>query len=269
MMDFKPNYYAVIPANVRYDKDLSPNAKLLYGEITALANASGFCWATNAYFAELYDVTKRSVQMWLSQLEKAGYIRVVLVNEGQQNDSARKIYLNFTGEKNFTPPRKKIHGEGEENFTPPHEENFTHNNTSINTTNNNTKNIKKNRSNWLKESELQTEFDELWRLYPRKVARDKAYLSYKKARRDKKIPYETIKNGLYRYLDYLKTEETDKKFIPHGSTWFNQARWETEYIATKKKASSFLDYYKDQFGGENNGFRDNSEIIEHDAAYLP
>ena len=43
----KPNYYAIIPAEIRYDKKLTPNSKLLYGEITALANKEGYCWAGN------------------------------------------------------------------------------------------------------------------------------------------------------------------------------------------------------------------------------
>ena len=37
----RPGYWAVLPATVRYDKTLRPNAKLLYAEITALADANG------------------------------------------------------------------------------------------------------------------------------------------------------------------------------------------------------------------------------------
>jgi post-segregation antitoxin (ccd killing protein) len=57
----KPNYYAVIPANVRYDNELTPLAKILYAEISALSSAKGICWATNNYFANLYQITNVQV----------------------------------------------------------------------------------------------------------------------------------------------------------------------------------------------------------------
>ena len=47
------NYYAIIPSTVRYDPDLKPSEKLLYGEITSLTNKMGYCFATNKYFADL------------------------------------------------------------------------------------------------------------------------------------------------------------------------------------------------------------------------
>ena len=42
----QPSYYAIISAEVRYDKNLTPHAKLLYAEITALLNMNGECFAT-------------------------------------------------------------------------------------------------------------------------------------------------------------------------------------------------------------------------------
>ena len=79
----KPSYYAIIPADVRYS-DLKPNAKLLYGEITALSSKEGYCFATNNYFAKLYNVTKNTISLWVSQLHKAGFISVELIKKGEQ-----------------------------------------------------------------------------------------------------------------------------------------------------------------------------------------
>ena len=76
------SYYAIIPANVRYDEDLKPNAKLLYGELTALSNEKGYCWANNSYFAKLYNVTTKTISVWISQLNNKGYINSELIYEG-------------------------------------------------------------------------------------------------------------------------------------------------------------------------------------------
>lgn len=69
-------FYAVIPADVRYDKRLPANAKLLYGEITALCNERGYCWASNTYFAELYGVHAKTASEWIGSLAKLGYIEI-------------------------------------------------------------------------------------------------------------------------------------------------------------------------------------------------
>ena len=92
-----PSYYSIIPATVRYDHNLKANEKLMYGEITALASKSGYCWAENRYFAELYDVHKITISKWLKNLEDNGYIRTELKYiYGTKQVSKRLIYINDT-----------------------------------------------------------------------------------------------------------------------------------------------------------------------------
>lgn len=85
----KPNYWSVTPASVRYDKRLPGNVKTIYGEISALTNKDGYCWASNKYFADLYEVHKDTISEWVSILKKYGYITVEVVD-----NCYRKIYLN-------------------------------------------------------------------------------------------------------------------------------------------------------------------------------
>jgi hypothetical protein len=96
----KPNYYAVIPAEVRYNKKLTPNAKLLYAEITALCNMNGKCTASTQYFCKLYEVSKVSIQKWLKILEDNNYIkRVNIYRVGSKEIMSRVITLRNSPSK--------------------------------------------------------------------------------------------------------------------------------------------------------------------------
>ena len=86
----KPSYYAIIPADVRYSK-LKPNAKLLYGEITALSNKHGYCFATNNYFAELYGVSKNTVSLWIQELKEHNFISVEIIYNDKKQVVKRKM----------------------------------------------------------------------------------------------------------------------------------------------------------------------------------
>tara|TARA_R110001599_G_scaffold197517_2_gene394147 strand:- start:830 stop:1261 length:432 start_codon:yes stop_codon:yes gene_type:complete len=98
----KPNYYAIIPAEVRYSKKLTPNAKLLYAEITALCNMNGKCTASTQYFCRLYEVSRASIQNWLKSLEDNNYIsRSVTYKNGSKEILSRVIKLT-----NHTPSIK-------------------------------------------------------------------------------------------------------------------------------------------------------------------
>lgn len=101
-----PNFYAIIPAHVRYCKELEPAAKLLYSEITALSNLYGYCWASNEYFAELYDVEVRTIQRWIETLKKNSFIEVELKKEGMK--SSRKIWISKEIKEIFAT-RQKCH----------------------------------------------------------------------------------------------------------------------------------------------------------------
>lgn len=101
----KPSYWAVLPATVRYDAELPPNAKLLYGEISALCDIKGYCYATNAYFAGIYGWSVPTIQRLLSALRERGYIRVEIVRDKRTNSvEERRIYAGL--QVGVTPPLK-------------------------------------------------------------------------------------------------------------------------------------------------------------------
>ena len=134
-------YYAIIPANVRYDKDLPPNAKLLYGEITALCNEKGYCWASNQYFSELYGVSVLSIKRWVNSLVTKGYVYRTLTYKPNSKEVDKRILSIDGGIKIDTTSVQKCYDPSIKNDTSSSIKNDTDNNTSINNTFNNKKDV--------------------------------------------------------------------------------------------------------------------------------
>ena len=121
----KPNYYGILPANVRYDNRLKPMEKILYSEITALANTQGFCFASNSYFGKLYEVDKKTVGVWVNNLAKFGYLKVELIyKENSKEVLERRLYIVDLKEVPLSAPVEEenlIENEKEkDSVTPPH-----------------------------------------------------------------------------------------------------------------------------------------------------
>ena len=201
------NFYAIIPAFVRYDKDLQPNAKLLYGEITALTNEKGFCWAENEYFANLYNVSKTSISKWISSLIKKQYITSEIVYK-QGTKEIEHRYLRIVG------------GGIEEKLNTPIEEKLKDNNTS----NNNT--LKEINKESFSEEDLALWFSKVYEIYPRKVSKVKAKEMFERKLRglDKETAYKkaiAIYRMLERQVEVWESEKRETNYLPYPASWLN------------------------------------------------
>lgn len=136
-MEEKPNYYSILTANVRYDKRLKANEKLLFSEITALSNKYGYCTATNSYFSKLYEVSKTSISTWINNLKRCGYLEIeTIYKENSKEIIQRKIYpLTNPIKENLNRYPRKVNRGIKENLKTPIKENFKDNTTSINNIN--------------------------------------------------------------------------------------------------------------------------------------
>lgn len=227
----KPGYWAVIPAKVRYDEDLRPNAKLLYAEITALSNAEGYCWASNDRLADWYGISPKTVGSLIQQLAGKGYITVELLRDDKQAITGRRIWIDRPGDpappilKNGDTPPLKNEG------TPPLK-NEGKNNTSI--INNppiapqGGPRVKKPKKKSRKKEKLACDwepeiFERFWNAYPRGEGKAAARWAWDELKPDRKLMME-MSDALTRQK---KTEEWRRGVgVPWAVRWLNERRWE-------------------------------------------
>lgn len=101
----KKSFFAQIPSVVLCDSRLSSTAKLVYGEIFALANEKGSCYPSNAYLAAMLGITPRQISQCISALKQ-----LELIEYETPNNNSRVIMISLRGiEQNFIGDRRKLH----------------------------------------------------------------------------------------------------------------------------------------------------------------
>lgn len=239
----KPAYYAVIPADVRYDDRIPPNAKLLYGEVSALCNSEGICTAGNEYFAEIYGMTDRTIRGLIRALDDAGYVRTEILRNAEGQIEGRNIYLasayaskilnslqegsaqasgksfpEASGKSfpvyimknnNISPPKPPQGGEGPEK-------------------------LKRRRSDYKPHADVLPErFDRFWEFYRLHCPPDSNPGNRQKAIRawDKLAPSDELTTTMAKALSKQvhSAAWTKGVGVPHASTWINNHGWEDDW----------------------------------------
>ncbi len=246
-MEEKPNYYAVIPANVRYDSDLKDKAKLLYGEISALSNKTGECNATNSYFARLFKVTPETISRLIKNLKDKGYIRVIInykknskevlsriikINNQLLPSSQKENSNNISMETGIDKNINRYCQNNQESIDKNVKENNTRNNI-------NTPYIphRERDNGYLKK------FEKFWESYPKKQNKKKVESWFKRNN-----PNEELMEVILTKLElFKKTEQWQKnnmQFVPMPTTWLNGRRWEDEIILENTNNENLINGYE-------------------------
>ena len=224
----RPGYWAVLPAMIRYDEKLPPNAKLLYAEISSLTDMRGYCYATNAYFEKLYNLSERTISRLLGALEKAGY---VCIEDSAGGRDQRKLYVGINPLS--APPDKKVSTPRQNCLYPltemsiPPDKNVGGNK--------NKKDNKKDtippkaphggrRAKSVPEWEPQM-FERFWKAYPKEGRTDRVAAVREWDRLKPDMP---LMHRMSRALDLYKASDLWKRgiSIPYACRWLSHRRWE-------------------------------------------
>ena len=231
-MDFpgedKPGYWAVLPSSVRYDDRLRPNEKILYAEITALASKDGFCWADNKYFADLYGMAEHSIQTFIRDLQKYGYIQVEVVQKGNNHQpERRRIWIDGGAFDRFRSVLNRT--EQDENTGAPSQKIRAPSQKIFYTIDNNKKEYNTSAFSTMYDFKLDR-FEGFWKFYKSTVpptvsvgAKQRALKAWNKLK-----PDDAAITAMALALK-KQSEMPDWKRgvgIPHAATWLNQKRWE-------------------------------------------
>jgi hypothetical protein len=159
----------------------------------------------------------------IKELEEHGYLIRRPIRENGRIKDWEYIIFECPQQKNQEQELPVVENQQVENQQ-------TENHTQLNTNQLNTNLSSKKELNNIP-ADIPAEFENLWKIYPRKEGKKKAFSAYEKARK-KGVSFADVEQGIKNYIKYIEINHTEKAYIKHGSTWFGGECWSDEYDFT-------------------------------------
>jgi len=200
-------------------KGIKPVTKIVLYWIADHHNSeTDACFPSLSTLADECELSKRAVQGHIDTLEQSGVLTRVQRKRPNGSQTSNGYRLNLTKQpwQSVPPPLA-------ESATPPWQ-----NLPALNLGTNNLGSIT---------SKDMSIFDDLWKIYPKKIGKGTARKALAAAM--KKAPIDQIEHALSLFVRSWGNQ--DLKYLPHLSTWLNGERWSDEI-----QAPSLQDMSSDQ-----------------------
>ena len=204
-------YFAVIPETVLY-ANIGHLAVRIYGVLRRHADQNGTCHPGRTRIAKLAHTNPRSVDRAIRELVEHGYITVHHRRDPNNPERylSNKYVIYSTPRAHDTTPLAHM--------TPPPRASDA---------------VTK-----AKEPEPNNQFDEWWKLYPKKVNKQQALKAWNQ--HTKKTAAEHIIEATRRQLTTPDSALTrDPQYIPYPASWLNAGSYENETIETNEPPRAY------------------------------
>lgn len=247
--------WCLIPPYIMARNDLSSTQKIFFGRIQGLTGKKGYCYASNRWLGAQLGLKKETVTSILNQLQSKGLVKVEVLRDGKNEVLERQIFIttpspikigevpyknrggspikigdHIRGRDIKVENSKRSSSPAADEEVPPlpdpddiplpmDDEGLPHTEEVANYAP-----PAPPASNGGKITPSQ--FDQFWKDYPRHVDKGKAKTAWNKLcakKGDDRPAWQTISEAIA--SQKLSERWSEPQFIPHPTTWLNQARW--------------------------------------------
>lgn len=186
----------------------NPTAKCVLIALARFSDSEGVCFPSQQTIAEMVCASDRTVRSALKWLSDHGHIRAQ-----RREGTSTKYIITCMEEEDMTP----------ENISYEVDSNNIVDITKVNRT----KSISSSAEN------ISDPFEIFWSTFPRRIGKGAARTAFAKAK--KLISSSKIIEAAQEFADFCEEQGTEKRFIPHPSTWLNQERWDDDLESEKQQ----------------------------------